>query len=79
MSMLTSMVAPSMPAFDTIALDAGSSSSLTYDSASSAPLNVGQIMGLANGQNFATLAIVAAAVIGPPVGLRTGAGLAADW
>jgi hypothetical protein len=79
MSMLTNMVAPSMPAFDTITLDAGSSSSLANDSVSSTPLNVAQIMGLTNGQNFATLSIVAAAVIGPPVGLRPGASLAADW
>jgi hypothetical protein len=79
MSMLTNMVAPNMPAFDTITLDAGSPTTLAYDSASTAPLNVAQIMGLTNGQNFATLSIVAAAVIGPPVGLRPGASLAADW
>jgi hypothetical protein len=79
MSMLTNMVAPNMPAFDTMTLDNAGSSSLAYDTASSAALNVGQFMGLASGQNFATMSIVAAAVIGPPVGLRPGASLAADW
>ena len=79
MSMLTNMVAPSMPAFDAMTLDAGVSSSPAYDAANPASLNIAQIAGLANGQNFATLSIVAAAVIGPPVGLRPGASLAADW
>lgn len=79
MSMLTNMVAPNMPAFDTMTLDAGSAPSPSYDTASPAPLNIAQIAGLSNGQNFATLSIIAAAVIGPPVGLRPGASLAADW
>ncbi|HLJ83378.1 MAG TPA: hypothetical protein VKT51_04260 [Candidatus Eremiobacteraceae bacterium] len=79
MSMLTNMVAPNMPAFDAMTLDAGVSTSPAYNSANPAALNIAQIMGLPNGQNFATLSIVAAAVIGPPVGLRAGASLAADW
>ncbi len=77
---LADMVAPSMPAFDALSLVVGSTG--PGDQAASGwarAFAAGRVAGLTEGQSDAALAIIAAAVIGPPVGLRSGANFAADW
>ncbi|MBV8170989.1 MAG: hypothetical protein JO219_03560 [Candidatus Eremiobacteraeota bacterium] len=74
---MADMVAPSMPAFDAITLPADRLAA-TYSSASSWA-GENRLLDLTADTNGSALAIVAAAVIGPPVGLRAGGGLAADW
>jgi hypothetical protein len=83
MSALTSMVAPSMPAFDAPGFDAGFSSNAlrlpgAYASTGDA-VRAGREFLLPEGANIGASAIIAATVIGPPLGLRSGGHSASDW
>jgi hypothetical protein len=81
MTSLTSMEAPSMPTFDAPGLAVFSTGA---QSASSAPgpgsaALAGRQFFLTEGANAGAATIIAAAIIGPPVGLRLGPQIASDW
>jgi hypothetical protein len=85
MTTLINMEAPSMPTFDAPGLDAGSAAYSfgligASDNQSAASVFAGRGFLLTEGANAAgAAAIVASAVIGPPVGLRSGPLSASDW
>jgi hypothetical protein len=84
MTSLIAMEAPSMPTFDAPGLDAGSGAYAfgmagATSSQSSANAFAGRAFLAAEGANAGAAAIVASAVIGPPVGLRSGPLSASDW
>ena len=85
MTSLINMEAPSMPTFDAPGLDAGSGAYSfglpgTSDGSSAAAAFAGRGFLLTEGANAAgAAAIVASAIIGPPVGLRSGPLSASDW
>jgi hypothetical protein len=85
MTSLIAMEAPSMPTFDAPGLDTGSAaysfgmSGSTRDNRSAANAFAGRAFLAAEGANAGAAAIVASAVIGPPVGLRSGPLSASDW
>lgn len=76
---MTDMVAPSMPAFDALTLATDQMASTASPSDASPLFTAGRLSGLTEDRSGAALAMIAAAVIGPPVGLRSGALFAADW
>lgn len=84
MTSLTPMQAPTMPAFDSPGLDAsfavyspGSPTSSAGGAAGTA--FAGRQFLVTEGASVAAAAIIAAAIIGPPVGLRSGNQSASDW
>jgi len=85
MSSLTSMEAPSMPTFDAVGPDPGLAAFSTgAQGVSSGAATGSAVLGgrgflLPEGATAGAAAIVAAAIIGPPVGLRRGPQLASDW
>gem|GEM_PF-4337911 len=84
MTSLTPMQAPTMPAFDSPGLDASfavyspGAPGSSAGGATGAALAGRQFL-VTEGASVAASAIIAAAIIGPPVGLRSGNQSASDW
>ena len=84
MTSLTPMEAPRMPTFDAPGLDAGSAvysfgALGTAGGPAGTAKSAGRQFLLTEGANAGAASIIAAAVIGPPVGLRPGNLSASDW
>jgi hypothetical protein len=84
MTSLIDMAAPSMPTFDAPGFDAGLpalgiSLQDASSSTSSGAAFAGRQIFLNEGARAGAAAIVAAAIIGPPTGLRAGNQIASDW
>ena len=76
------MEAPSMPTFDVVGLDIGSGLNVldaTQPGATDDAVLAARNMLLTDPTTAGAAAIVAAAIIGPPVGLRVAQQIASDW